>query len=128
MVAEASVKEGEVRVHRIVLAIDSGYVVNPDACRAQAEGNVVFNLGQLFETHTVKDGRIVQSNFHDFPLPRMPQTPPRIEVVLAPSGGFWGGHGEPGALCVVPSVLNAVFAASGKRIRSLPIQEDELKA
>jgi isoquinoline 1-oxidoreductase beta subunit len=128
MVAEASVKDGRVHVHRIVLAIDSGYVVNPDACRAQAEGNVVYNLGQLFEAHTLKDGRIVQSNFHDFPLPRLPQTPPRIEVVLAPSGGFWGGHGEPGALCVVPSVLNAVFAASGKRIRSLPIAEDELKA
>jgi isoquinoline 1-oxidoreductase beta subunit len=128
MVAEASVKDGAVHVHRIVLAIDSGYVVNPDACRAQAEGNVVFNLGQLFEEHTVKDGRIVQSNFHDFPLPKMPQTPPKIEVLLVPTGGFWGGHGEPGALCVVPSVLNAVFAASGKRIRSLPVKAEELKA
>jgi isoquinoline 1-oxidoreductase beta subunit len=128
MVAEASVKDGQVQVHRIVLAIDSGYVVNPDACRAQAEGNVVYNLGQLFEEHTLKDGRIVQSNFHDFPLPRMPQTPPKIEVALVPTGGFWGGHGEPGALCVVPSVMNAVFAATGKRIRSLPIKEEELKA
>ena len=127
MVAEVSVKDGEVQVHRIVLAIDSGYVVNPDACRAQAEGNAVFNLGQLFEAHTVKDGRIVESNFHDFPLPRMPQTP-KVDVVLVPSGGFWGGHGEPGALCVVPSVLNAVFAATGKRVRSLPIAEGALKA
>jgi len=127
MIAEASVKDGAIHVHRIVFAIDSGYVVNPDACRAQAEGNVVFNLGQLFQAHTVKDGRIVQSNFHDFPLPRMPQTP-KVDVVLVPSGGFWGGHGEPGALCVVPSVLNAVFAATGKRIRSLPIQQGELKA
>src|SRR6185312_5105540 len=76
-----SVQDGEVRVHRLVLAIDSGYVVNPDACRAQAEGNAVFNLGQLFQAHTVKDGRIVQSNFHDFPLPRMPQTP-KVDVVL----------------------------------------------
>ena len=127
MVAEVSVKDAKVQVHRIVLAIDSGYVVNPDACRAQAEGNAVFNLGQLFQAHTVKDGRIVQSNFHDFALPTMPQTP-KVDVVLVPSGGFWGGHGEPGALCVVPSVLNAVFAATGKRIRSLPIKEGELKA
>jgi isoquinoline 1-oxidoreductase beta subunit len=110
-----------------VFAIDSGYVVNPDACRAQAEGNVVFNLGQLLEANTVKDGRIVQSNFHDFPLPRIVGTP-KVEVFLVPTGGFWGGHGEPGALCVVPSVLNAVFAATGKRIRSLPLKEGELKA
>ncbi len=127
MVAEVSVRDGAIQVHRIVFAIDSGYVVNPDACRAQAEGNVVFNLGQLFEANTVKDGRIVQSNFHDFPLPRIAGTP-KVEVFLVPTGGFWGGHGEPGALCVVPSVLNAVFAATGKRIRSLPLKEGEFKA
>ncbi len=126
MVAEVSVKDGDIQVHRIVLAIDSGYVVNPDACRAQAEGNAIFNLGQLFEANTVKDGRIVESNFHDFPLPRMTQMP-KVEVALVPTGGFWGGHGEPGAMCVVPSVLNAVYAATGKRIRSLPIQEADLK-
>ncbi|HXS52636.1 MAG TPA: molybdopterin cofactor-binding domain-containing protein [Usitatibacter sp.] len=125
MVAEVSVKEGEIHVHRLVFAIDSGYVVNPDACRAQAEGNAVFNLGQLFQANTVKDGRIVQSNFNDFPLPRMPIAP-KVDVVLVPTGGFWGGHGEPGALCVMPSVLNAVFAATGKRIRSLPIPEGAL--
>ena len=82
---------------------------------------MIFNLGQLFEAHHVKDGRIVESNFHDFPLPRMPGTP-KVETVLVPTGGFWGGHGEPGALCVVPAVLNAVFAATGKRIRSLPLR------
>src|SRR5690349_22890138 len=70
MVAEVSVQGKAIQVHRIVFAIDSGYVVNPDACRAQAEGNVAFNLGQLFQANTVKDGRIVQSNFHDFPLTR----------------------------------------------------------
>ncbi len=125
MVAEISVADGAIQVHRVVLAIDSGYVVNPDACRAQAEGNVVFNLGQLFETHHVKDGRIVESNFHDFALPRLPGTP-KVETVLVPTGGFWGGHGEPGALCVVPAVLNAVFAATGKRIRSLPLRQGDL--
>jgi isoquinoline 1-oxidoreductase beta subunit len=127
MVAEVSVKENAVQVHRIVFAIDSGYVVNPDACRAQAEGNVAFNLGQLFQANTVKDGRIVQSNFHDFPLTRI-SSMPKVETVLVPTGGFWGGHGEPGALCLVPSVMNAVFAATGKRIRSLPMKEMELKA
>ncbi len=120
-VAEVSVSpKGEITVHRVVLAIDSGYVVNPDACRAQAEGNVIFNLGQLHEAHHVKEGRIVESNFHDFPLPTFTQMP-KVETVLVPTGGFWGGHGEPGALNVVPAVLNAVFAATGRRIRSLPI-------
>jgi isoquinoline 1-oxidoreductase beta subunit len=127
MVAEVSVKDGGIKVHRLVFAIDSGYVVNPDACRAQAEGNAVFNLGQLFQKHTVKDGRIVESNFHDFPLPTT-TIAPKVDVVLVPTGGFWGGHGEPGALCVMPAVLNAVFAATGKRIRSLPLQEGDLKA
>lgn len=73
----------------------------------------------------MKDGRIVESNFHDFPLPRMSVTP-KVETLLVPTGGFWGGHGEPGALCVMPAVLNAVFAATGKRIRSLPLREGDL--
>ncbi|MGE5615645.1 MAG: xanthine dehydrogenase family protein molybdopterin-binding subunit, partial [Bacillota bacterium] len=128
MVAEVSVDpKGAIKVHRVVFAIDSGYVVNPDACVAQAEGNVIFNLGQLVQANTVKDGRIVESNFHDFPLPRISEMP-KVEVVLAPTGGFWGGHGEPGALNVVPAVLNAVCAATGKRIRSLPLKDGELRS
>jgi isoquinoline 1-oxidoreductase subunit beta len=122
MVAEVSVKDGRIKVHRVVSAIDSGYVVHPDACRAQAEGNVIFCIGQLYQGHTVKDGRIAESNFHDFPLPRLPEMP-KVETVLVPTGGFWGGHGEPGALCVAPSILNAVFAATGKRVRSLPMKD-----
>jgi isoquinoline 1-oxidoreductase beta subunit len=125
MVAEVSVDNGEIKVHRIVFAIDSGYVVNPDACRAQAEGNVIFCLGQFYQGHTVRDGRIVESNFHDFRLPRIPETP-KVETVLVPTGGFWGGHGEPGALNVVPAVCNAVFAATGKRIRSLPLKDGKV--
>jgi isoquinoline 1-oxidoreductase beta subunit len=85
---------------------------------------VIFNLGQMYEANTVKDGRIVESNFHDFPLPRIAEMPPKIETVLVPTGGFWGGHGEPGALCVVPAVLNAVFAATGKRVRNLPLKDN----
>ena len=117
-----------IKVHRVVFAIDSGYVVNPDTCRAQAEGNVIFNLGQLYEAHSIKDGRIVESNFHDFQLPGMRLMPPKVDVVLVPTGGFWGGHGEPGALeRGVPAVCNAVFAASGKRIRSLPLKDNDLR-
>jgi isoquinoline 1-oxidoreductase beta subunit len=127
MVAEVSVDDGKVKVHRVVFAIDSGYVVNPDTCRAQAEGNVIFCIGQLYEGHTVKDGRIAESNFHDFRLPGLTEMP-KVETVFVPTGGFWGGHGEPGALNVVPAVLNAVCAATGKRVRSLPMKEGELKA
>ena len=127
MVAEVSVKDGQFKVHRVVFAIDSGYVVNPDACRAQAEGNVIFCLGQFHQAHHVDKGRIVESNFHDFALPRIHEMP-RVETVLVPTGGFWGGHGEPGALNVAPAVCNAIFAATGKRIRSLPLKDGELKA
>ena len=127
MVAEVSVKDGVIKVHRVVLAIDSGYVVNPDTCRAQGEGNVIFNIGSLTEGHSIKDGRIAESNFHDFRLPGMTQMPQKVEVVFVPTGGFWGGHGEPGALNVVPAVLNAVFAATGKRVRSLPLKDNDVR-
>ncbi|HEY2630640.1 MAG TPA: molybdopterin cofactor-binding domain-containing protein, partial [Usitatibacter sp.] len=127
IVAEVSVKDGAIKVHRVVLAIDSGYVVNPDTCRAQGEGNVIFNIGSLTEGHTIKDGRIAESNFHDFRLPSLLQMPPKVEVVFVPTGGFWGGHGEPGALNVVPAVLNAVFAATGKRVRTLPIPDGDVR-
>ena len=128
MVAEVSVSaKGEVKVHRIVVAIDSGYVVNPDTCRAQAEGNVIYGLGSiLYQENTVKNGRIVESNFRDFPLPQMSEMP-RVETVLVPTGGFWGGHGEPAILPLTPAVCNAIFAATGKRIRSLPLKHHDLR-
>jgi len=123
MVAEVSVgAAGEVSVHRIVVAIDSGYVVNPDTCRAQAESNVVFGLGSiLYQEINVKEGRVGESNFHDFPLPRIAEMP-KVETVLVPTGGFWGGHGEPAILPLTPAVCNAIFAATGKRVRSLPLK------
>ena len=128
MVAEVSVSaKGEVKVHRIVVAIDSGYVVNPDTCRAQAEGNVIYGLGSiLYQENTVKNGRIVESNFRDFPLPQISEMP-RVETVLVPTGGFWGGHGEPAILPLTPAVCNAIFAATGKRIRSLPLKHHDLR-
>jgi isoquinoline 1-oxidoreductase beta subunit len=118
---------GDVKVKRVVIAIDSGYVVNPDTCRAQAESNVVYGLGSiLYQQNNVKDGRIVESNFHDFRLPRIDEIP-QVETVLVPSGGFWGGHGEPAILALAPAVCNALFAATGKRIRSLPLTQHDLR-
>ena len=128
IVAEVSVSaKGELRVRRIVLAIDSGYVVNPDTCRAQAESNVVYGLGSiLYQENNVKDGRIVESNFHDFRLPQISEMP-EVVTVLVPTGGFWGGHGEPGILPLTAAVCNAIFAATGKRIRSLPLTRHDLR-
>jgi len=128
MVAEVSVSaQGEPAVQRIVVAIDSGHVVNPDTCRAQAESNVVFGLGSiLYQKNNVKNGRIVESNFHDFTLPGIAEMP-KVETVLVPTGGFWGGHGEPALLPLAPAVCNAVFAATGKRIRSLPVDPLDLR-
>ncbi|MDZ7656060.1 MAG: molybdopterin cofactor-binding domain-containing protein [Sulfurimicrobium sp.] len=128
MVAEVSVSAaGALKVHRIIVAIDSGHVVNPDTCRAQAESNVVFGLGSiLYQENNIKNGRVVESNFHDFPLPQISEMP-EVEVVLAPSGGFWGGHGEPAILPLTPAIINAIFAATGKRIRSLPLKHHDLR-
>lgn len=126
-VAEVSVAEdGALKVLRYVVAIDSGHVVNPDTCAAQAESNAIYGLGALFEANTVKDGRIQESNFHDFPLPMIGDMP-KVELVLVPTGGFWGGHGEPGILPFQAAVLNAVFAVTGKRIRTLPLRKEDLK-
>ncbi len=121
-VAEVSVStEGQPKVHRVVVAIDSGHVVNPDTCRAQAESNVVYGLGSiLYQSINVKNGRVVESNFHDFRLPQISEMP-RVDTVLVPTGGFWGGHGEPAILPTVPAVCNAISAAIGRRVRSLPL-------
>jgi isoquinoline 1-oxidoreductase beta subunit len=127
-VAEVSVSAaGQVKVHRVVVAIDSGYVVNPDTCRAQAESNVIYGLGPiLYQENNLKNGRMVETNFHDFKLPKMGEMP-EVETVLVPTGGFWGGHGEPAILPLAPAVCNAVFAATGKRVRSLPLKHLDLK-
>jgi isoquinoline 1-oxidoreductase beta subunit len=129
MVAEASVSaRGEVKVHRVVVAIDSGYVVNPDTCRAQAESNVAFGLSAvLHQAINVKNGRVVESNFDDFPLLTMAEMP-KVETVLVPTGGFWGGHGEPVILPLAPAVCNAVSRAVGMRVRSLPLKQHNLRA
>ena len=127
MVAEVSINEkGEPWVRRVVVAIDSGYVVNPDTCRAQAESNVIFGLGSiLYQENNLKDGSIVESNFHDFRLPQISEMP-QVETLLVPTGGFWGGHGEPAILGLAPAVCNAIFQATGTRVRSLPLKHHNL--
>jgi isoquinoline 1-oxidoreductase subunit beta len=122
-VAEVSVsKSGEVRVHRIVCAVDCGTVVNPDTVKAQIEGGIVFGIGgALFGEVTLENGRVQQSNFHDVRVLRINETP-AIEVHLVRNGEAPGGIGEPGTAVTAPAVANAVFAATGKRIRKLPLE------
>jgi len=121
-VAELSVSEsGEVRVHRIVCAVDCGTVVNPDIVKAQIEGGVIFGIGgALWGEVTLKNGRVEQSNFHDVRVLRMNETPP-IEVHLVRNLEPPGGIGEPGTAVTAPALANAIFAATGKRIRKLPL-------
>jgi isoquinoline 1-oxidoreductase subunit beta len=122
-VAEVAVsKSGDVRVHRIVCAVDCGIVVNPDTVKAQIEGGVIFGIsGALYGEVTLKNGRVEQSNFHDVRVLRINETP-AIEVHLVRSGEAPGGIGEPGTAVTAPAVANAVFAATGKRIRTLPLE------
>ena len=126
--AEVSVKDdGTLKVHRIVAATDSGYAVNPQQIEAQVEGSFAYGLSAaLFQECTVKDGRIEQTNFHDYMPVRMAEMPP-VETLVVPTGGFWGGVGEPTIAVAAPAVLNAIFAATGKRIRDLPLKNHSLK-
>ena len=126
--AEVSVSAaGELTVHRIVAATDCGHVVNPQQVEAQVEGSFVYGLSAaLYGACTVKDGRIAQTNFDTYPVMRLAQMP-KVETVLVPSGGFWGGVGEPTIAVAAPAVLNAIFAATGKRIRDLPVSLHRLK-
>jgi isoquinoline 1-oxidoreductase beta subunit len=110
-------------IQRVFLAIDCGYVCHKDAVIAQIEGGVIWGLSALMhEEITIKDGRVVQSNFGDYPLLRLAEAPPKIEAVLVPTGGFWGGVGEPPIGSLLPAVVNALAAATGKRVRSLPLK------
>lgn len=127
-VAEVSVnKKGLVKVHRVVCAIDCGQVINPDTVAAQMESCIVFGLtAALYGEITLKNGRIQQNNFYDYKMLRMNETP-KIETYIVPSTEKHGGVGEPGTPPTAPAVVNAIFAATGKRVRSLPIRPDELR-
>ena len=121
--AEISVSGGnKVTVHRIVCATDPGYAVNRAQIERQIGGSFVYGLSALFEQEcTVKNGRIEQQNFNDYSSMRIAQMP-KVEAIIMPSGGFWGGVGEPTICVAAPAVLNAYFAATGKRIRSFPLK------
>jgi CO/xanthine dehydrogenase Mo-binding subunit len=127
-VAEVEVsKDGSVAVRRIVCAVDSGVIVNPDIVRAQIQSAVIFGIsGALYGQATIKDGRIEQSNFHDVRVLRINEAPV-IDIYIIPSAEAPGGMGEPGTSCLAPAVTNAIFAATGKRLRKLPVDPNALK-
>jgi isoquinoline 1-oxidoreductase beta subunit len=126
-VAEVSVSDkGELKVHRMVLALDCGHAVNPDQIAAQVEGSVVYGLSAaLYGEITVENGRVAQSNFHDYKMLKLAEMP-KVETVIVPSFDFWGGVGEPTICVVTPSVLNAIHEATGKPVRSLPLKNMKL--
>lgn len=121
-VAEVSVNaKGEPRVERVVCVIDCGQVVNPDTVRAQLEGGVMFGLSAALGNEiTIANGRVQQNNFNDFPALRMSEAP-RVEAHLVASGESPGGVGETGTACVAAALCNAIYAATGKRVRTLPV-------
>jgi isoquinoline 1-oxidoreductase beta subunit len=127
-VVEASVaNDGKVRVHRVVSAIDAGHVVNPLTVELQTESAVVFGLSAaLYGEISIKRGRVEQSNFNDCPMLQMAEMP-RVETVIVESGDFWGGVGETPVPPLAPALCNAIFSATGKRIRSLPLKNHDLR-
>src|SRR3989449_9186803 len=128
-VAEVSVsKQGDVRVQRVVCAVDCGIIVNPDTVRAQMESGIIFGItAALFGEITIKDGRVEQTNFNNYRMLRINEAP-AIDVHLVKSMEPPGGIGEPGTSVVMPAVTNAIFAATGKRIRKLPVDAAQLRA
>jgi len=126
--AEVSVSDkGELKIHRIVAAIDCGHAVNPQQIEMQVEGSFVYGLSAALHSEcTVKNGRIEQENFDTYQVLRMDEMP-KVETIILQSGGFWGGVGEPTIAVAAPAVLNAIFAATGKRVRHLPLKHADLR-
>jgi isoquinoline 1-oxidoreductase beta subunit len=126
--AEVSVSdEGKLTIHRIVAATDPGHAVNPQQIAAQVEGSFVYGLSaMLYGECTVAGGRMEQENFDTYPVMRIDEMP-AVEAIVMPSGGFWGGVGEPTIAVAAPAVLNAIFAATGKRVRTLPLKHVDLR-
>ena len=125
--AEVSVSDaGALTIHRIVAATDPGHAVNPQQIAAQVEGSFVYGLtAALYGECTIKGGQVEQANFDTYPLMRI-EAMPVVETIILPTGGFWGGVGEPTIAVAAPAVLNAIFAATGKRIRSTPLAKHDL--
>jgi isoquinoline 1-oxidoreductase beta subunit len=125
--AEVSVdQQGRLKIQRIVAATDPGYAVNPQQIEAQVEGSFVYGLSALlYGKCTLKDGAVQQANFNDYPS-MLIDAMPEVETIVMPSGGFWGGIGEPTIAVAAPAVLNAIFAATGKRVRRFPLKDVDL--
>jgi isoquinoline 1-oxidoreductase beta subunit len=127
MIAEVAVSGNDVKVERVVIACDCGTVVNPRGVETQLEGGMIYGLSAaLFGEITVKDGRIEQGNFDTYPVVRLKDAPKTEVYISATPGKRWGGIGEPGATMIQPAVTNAIFAATGKRLRTLPIRGQDL--
>jgi isoquinoline 1-oxidoreductase beta subunit len=128
-VAEVSVsKDGRLKIHRIVAATNPGHVVNPAQIERQVAGSFVYGLSaMLYGECTVNGGAIEQTNFDSYNVMRIDEMP-KVEVVIVPTGDFWGGVGEPTIAVAAPAVLNAIFAATGKRIRTMPLMHHDLRA
>lgn len=127
--AEVSVNaRGRLKIHRLVMGTDSGHVVNPDQVDAQVVGSVAYGLSAtLFEEITVKNGAVEQENLDTYEILKLSDFP-KVETVTVPSGGFWGGVGEPTIMVAGPAVMNAIFAATGRPVHSLPLKGQKLRA
>jgi len=127
-VAEVSVKNGEIKVHRVTVAADLGRMVNPDTVEAQIQSSIVFGVSAgLMQEITLDKGRVQQTNYNNYPVVRMHESP-KIDIVLVPSKEKPGGIGEPATALVVPAIANAVAAATGKRVRKLPLTPEAIRA
>ena len=125
-VAEVSLNGDEVKVHRLVLSTNCGHALNPDQIAAQVEGSVAYGFDSLMSESSVANGRIVERNFDTYPICRMAQMP-KIETVIVQTYDFWGGVGEPTICVVAPAVMNAIAAARGRPVRSLPLKYEGLR-
>ena len=126
-IAEDSGADGDVKVDRVVAAVDPGLAISPDGLKAQIESGIIYGLSAaMFGEVTIENGAVAQSNFHDYQILRM-QDSPVIETHVINSGGPVGGAGEPGTPAIAPALANAVFDATGSRVRQLPLKNYDLK-
>jgi isoquinoline 1-oxidoreductase beta subunit len=127
-VAEIEVTDAGVKVHRVVCAADPGFAFHPNGFEAQMESGIIFGLSAaLYGEISIKDGAVLQSNFHDYQMVRMKEAP-KIETHIINSGNWPGGAGEPSTPGIAPALANAIFNATGIRIRQLPVKNHDLKA